>query len=587
MEAPSSRSLASSAAATDITNASESFGAPAASSMTCSTASNDVAPTCLGAAGGAAPSSISAFTKAFPLSGDSTLCVGSSAMKTATGMLNVTSFDSSGTTSAGEVPSLYSEHAATVAPPFFAARASCIGTPETVANPPHPSALPHPLEATTMVDSRVETQRAGETGVAVEAQPTEPLSSPLPIGGCFGESSSRSSGAQQSRTLRSSTSEPLSLTQTTRHVSPHDSALSGVEQGSGEKGSARWAGEVESLPAAVAARPTVGNSCLAGQGVAGRMAVVTQCASTDSCAAACTAPASSISSADASAATDAATPLSPELEVLATAPALLVGRVPVRIHWCCATHWRAVQRTERGAQWAVDGAHADVYCVPAHLHGKRERRSLSNSGVETKSESERHGRAVLRTGENTRRLSEAAGEAKQQHFEARALPASMAVPDSTLCAASRDAAEREKDGLLRTRSVLPQANCRTCAEIPTCEFCGREVETYDCDESDDKATEASTSTTEAGRVCCTLPQWSPGRRGSAPAKASAQSSSQLVEIRSNRASISTPQILSSSSDSEATTVSSEMVDVAPSTDTMPMSNSAREEALMAAVALLQ
>ncbi|KAG5484486.1 hypothetical protein LSCM1_07856 [Leishmania martiniquensis] len=585
MEATPPRSLASSVTAGNITTALESFGTSSASATAHITASNDVAPSCLEVTGGVAPSDApSPLTTALLLSGDSTPCVGSLTTKTAASMLNVASFDSSGTASASEVPSHHSEHAATTAPPP-AARARGTGMPEMAANTTHPPALPHPRGPAPIHESRVEMQCADEASLPAEVQLTGSLSS-LPRGGCFSASSSFHGSDRHSRTVRSGMSEPLQLAQTTRYLSPLDSAVRGGDQGGRGGGSAEGTPALASMVAAGSARPTLDDSGLPGQGRAARAASATQCPSTDWRPAACTASASSISSAVALGSTDAATPLSPELEVLATAPAHLVGRVPVRIHWCCATHWRAVRRTERGAQWAVDGAHADVYCVPAHLHAKRERRSLSASCVETRSEAERHGRAVSRTGENTRWLSEAAGEVNQQGSEVRTCSAPVAVPDAKSCAASDDAAGHEKDGCLQACSVSPPVDSRACAEMPTCEFCGREVEAYDCEESDE-VMGASASTSEAGRVCGALPQWSHGRRGSATANATPRSSSQPVESRSNWASVSIPQTLSSSSESAATTANSEVVDVASPIDRVPWPNSAREEALMAAVALLQ
>ncbi|CBZ32449.1 hypothetical protein, unknown function [Leishmania donovani] len=589
MEEPSSPNVDSKTVG-DARTPFASLSASSAFSTAYSTVSGDVAHPCVDIASGAAPSDeVSPFTNALLMSGDSTPFAGSFTTKTAASFLHVTSFNSSATVVTGELPSLQSEHVATTAASCFATRprgteALAAAAAASATNPP---SLLRPLGSAPIEGSGGQTQRAGEADAPVQDGTAAPPSSPPIARGSVSASFSGDSSSRRSHTLRSGLSDDLQLTQTACYLSPLGSAGSREVQRSGDDIDARWAAEKESMLSAEPARPTAGNDGFAAEGSEGAMDAATQCASTDVRAAAYTVPASNISTTVAATATDAAPPLCPEFEVLATVPAPLVGRVPMRIHWCCAAHWRAVQRTERGAQWAVDGAPADVYCVPTHLNAKRGRRSLSASCVEAKPELERDGKGFSGAGENTAWLRDAADEGKPQHWEVRTLSSAVDAPGPTLCDDSNHAAEHEEHGSLKTRSGLPQVHSHSCTDMLTCEFCGHAVETYHSEDCDGEASEASTSTTETGRACSAPPGRFQDCHGCASAEARSLSSSKLVACRSNQPSIFTPQLLLSSSESAETTVDLDMSGAISSVDVPSRSDSAREEALMAAVALLQ
>ncbi|CAG9570455.1 hypothetical protein LMJF_12_0480 [Leishmania major strain Friedlin] len=567
-----------------------SLGASSAFFTTYSTVSGDVAHPCANIASGAAPSDeVSPLTSALFMSVDSTPLASSCATKTAASLVNVRSFNSSATVVSVELPNLQSEHAAMTATSCFATRSRDTEAPAAAAaaSATNPPPLRHPLGSAPIEGGGGQTQLAGEADTPVQDRTAAPSSSPLMAKASVSASFSGDSSKRCSHTVQSGLSDDLQLTQTTCYLPLLGSAGSREVQRSGDDIDARWVAERESVPAAEPARTTVGNDSFPAEGSEGAMVATTQSASTDVRAAACTVPASNISNTVAATATDVAAPLCPKFEVLATVPAPLVGRVPIRIHWCCAAHWRAVQRTERGAQWAVDGAPADVYCVPAHRNAKRERRSLSASCVEAKSESERGGRSFSGTGENTAWLRDAAGEVKPQHWEVRALSSAVGAPGSTLYDDSNYDAEHEKHGSLKTRSGLPHVHSHSCTDMLTCEFCGHAVERYHSEDCDDEASEASTSMTQTGRACSAPPGRFQDCHGCASAEARSLSSSKIVAFRSNQPSILTPQLLLSSSESAETTVDLDMSGAISSVDVPSWSDSAREEALMAAVALLQ
>ncbi|TPP43115.1 hypothetical protein CGC21_9840 [Leishmania donovani] len=505
MEEPSSPNVDSKTVG-DARTPFASLSASSAFSTAYSTVSGDVAHPCVDIASGAAPSDeVSPFTNALLMSGDSTPFAGSFTTKTAASFLHVTSFNSSATVVTGELPSLQSEHG-----------------------------------------SGGQTQRAGEADAPVQDGTAAPPSSPPIARGSVSASFSGDSSSRRSHTLRSGLSDDLQLTQTACYLSPLGSAGSREVQRSGDDIDARWAAEKESMLSAEPARPTAGNDGFAAEGSEGAMDAATQCASTDVRAAAYTVPASNISTTVAATATDAAPPLCPEFEVLATVPAPLVGRVPMRIHWCCAAHWRAA-----------------------------------------KPELERDGKGFSGAGENTAWLRDAADEGKPQHWEVRTLSSAVDAPGPTLCDDSNHAAEHEEHGSLKTRSGLPQVHSHSCTDMLTCEFCGHAVETYHSEDCDGEASEASTSTTETGRACSAPPGRFQDCHGCASAEARSLSSSKLVACRSNQPSIFTPQLLLSSSESAETTVDLDMSGAISSVDVPSRSDSAREEALMAAVALLQ
>nr|CCM13759.1 hypothetical protein, unknown function [Leishmania guyanensis] len=588
VETNSSLSIANNVAVDGPRAAAASLSTSSAFSAMCSSASCDVVRVCVDAAGDAAPSDdASPFTNALLLSGDSTPCAGSSMTKTVASLPNVASLNSSSVIGPGEMLNLHAEHANMATTTFFSPKrkgTERIMTPADKAT--HPLSLLEPLRVTQIDGSGNQVQHAGGADVLAQDQPDAPLSSPLLEKGGFRTSSGRNSGDRQSHHLQSDTSGHMQLTQMTCYQSPFGSAVSLGEQQSGNGVGAQWTVALESRPAAGSAQPTVANRNLAAEVSAGRMVTATQSPPADARAVASIASASDSSGIVAAAATDVAASTSHEFQVLATVPALLVGQVPVRIHWCCAAHWRAVQRTERGAQWPVDGAHADVYCVPAHLHAKQERRSLSASCAETTSEVGRRGGVVLRAGEGTRWLSESEDAVASKHLEVQTFPPSISLPTSALCVASHDSTEREKQGSLQTRSSLPHVHSQNCADMPTCEFCGRVVDTYDCESDGSEAAETRMSTVGMGRLCCTPSHSLQDCRSSASARALAQSSFKSVGCRPDQPSIYSPRMLSSS-ESAATSVDSEMSSAISPFDVQLLSDSARDEALMAAVALLQ
>ncbi|CBZ24640.1 hypothetical protein, unknown function [Leishmania mexicana MHOM/GT/2001/U1103] len=587
MEAPSSPSV-DNKAVRDASTPVASLGASSGFSVTCSMPSGGVAHTCVKIATGAAPSDeVSAFTNALLLSGNSTPLAGTLTTKTETSFMNVASFNNSATVVTGELPSLQNEHAAMAVASCFDTRPRVTEALAAAASATNRPSLLRPLGSAPIEDSGGQMQRAGEADAPVQGQTAAPPSSPLMETGSFSASFSGDGSSRRFHTLPSGLSEDLRLTQTACYLAPLGSAGRREVQRSGNDIDVRWVAEEESLAAAEPARQAAGNDGFAAEGSAGATVAATQRASTDVRAATCTAPASNISTTVTAIGIDAAAPLCPEFEVLATVPAPLVERVPMRIHWCCAAHWRAVQRTERGAQWAVDGAPADVYCVPAHRHAKRERRSLSTSCVETMLELERDGSGFSGTGENTWWLRDAAGAVKPQHWEVQSLLPAADAPASTLYDDSNHAAVDEKHGSLKTHSGLLHVHSHSCTDTLTCEFCGHAVETYYSENCDGEATEASTPTTETGRVYSAPLGRFQGCHGCASAGAWSLSSSKLLACRSNHPSIFMPQVLLSSSESAETTVDLDMSSAISSVDVPSWSDSAREEALMAAVALLQ
>ncbi|GET86784.1 hypothetical protein, unknown function [Leishmania tarentolae] len=586
MEAPSSSSVDNKAAGGAGTPAT-SLSASSAFSAMRNTVSGDVAHPCAEITSGAAPSDeVTPFTNALLLSGDSTSVAGSSTPKTAASFHNVTRFNSSATVAAVELPRVQSEHAATPATSFFPTSVRGTGALETAASATNPPSVLHLLGGVPIEGSGEEVHRAGELDTRVRGQIAAPASSPLMERGIGSAPFSRDIRDRSTHTLRSDVSDDTQLMKTTCYLSPLDSAGGREVQQSGDAIDALWTTE-ESRQPTEPALPTVDNVSCAAPGSAGAMASATQLAPTDESVTAYTVPARNNCTTAVATATDAATPRCSKFEVLATVPVPLVGRVPMRIHWCCAAHWRAVQRTERGAQWAADGAPADVYCVPAHLHATREQRSFSASCVETKSAGERHGRGVPGTVGNTSWLCDVSGEARPQHCEARTLSSAVDAPVSTLCNDSHLVAERETHGSYKTRSSLPHVHSHSCTDMLMCEFCGHTVETYHCEDCDRETTEGSTLATETGHEYQSARRRFQGGRSCASAGALSLSSCKLVACRSRRPSISTPKVQLSSSESAGTMLDLDMSGAISSADEPSLSDSSLEEALMAAVALLQ
>jgi hypothetical protein len=128
-------------------------------------------------------------------------------------------------------------------------------------------------------------------------------------------------------------------------------------------------------------------------------------------------------------------PCSPSTSTLSFQQQQKILSAPLRLHWCCAAHWRAVRRMERGVQAPVGmlaDAAVDVYCIPAHV--KRQRRDVHLAA---------DGKAVVAS------------------FPILTLPSSIAV------------------------AALPQL-----ASLPCCEYCGATLDAVDEEEQDEDAPRA-------------------------------------------------------------------------------------------------
>ncbi|KPI86982.1 hypothetical protein ABL78_3935 [Leptomonas seymouri] len=134
---------------------------------------------------------------------------------------------------------------------------------------------------------------------------------------------------------------------------------------------------------------------------------------------------------------------------VAAVPSLQLARTPLRIHWCCAAHWRAVRRMERGVQAPVavpsavhggSGAAQDVYCVLARERRLSKDQKIDKNEDDTLLPAMRLGDASVHPWRGKAVASAA--------LAVRTLPSPMPLPASTLC----------------------------CAEALRCEFCTREVE---------------------------------------------------------------------------------------------------------------
>ncbi|KPA75768.1 hypothetical protein ABB37_08303 [Leptomonas pyrrhocoris] len=213
------------------------------------------------------------------------------------------------------------------------------------------------------------------------------------------------------------------------------------------------------------------------------------------------------------------------------------ARAPLRVHWCCAAHWRAVHRMERGVQAPaavpatdsdddVSSAAQDVYCVPAHV-----KRPLKDHGAD------------VRVSETLLHLwpEEDEAEGHRVTLAVRTLPSFIAVSTSAL---------------QRT-------------ELPRCEFCGREA--VPCATADDEKRGEEEKNGQAGlrgsagapvpMRCGTgavPPSSSPRvtkgpsllRSGSTPCQRPLHPSNATPTANfSNRTSVSTPMPLSSSTSS--------------------------------------
>lgn len=155
------------------------------------------------------------------------------------------------------------------------------------------------------------------------------------------------------------------------------------------------------------------------------------------------------------------------------------ARVPLRLHWCCVAHWRAVRRMERGVQApaavpAVDEVNAeadatscaarDVYCVPAQV--KRERTDGPGSAVAIPLSAVRVSDTSvhLTPEENTTTL-----------LSVRTLPSFIAVSAASL------------PGTPATAAVDVAHADAEKEETLHCEFCGHAIEAYaDADVEDER-----------------------------------------------------------------------------------------------------
>lgn len=315
-----------------------------------------------------------------------------------------------------------------------------------------------------------------------------------------------------------------------------------------------------------------------------------------------------------------------------------ITHVPLRIHWCCASHWRAVQRTERGAQWALDGQQSDVYCVPAR-HANAAAVVAAADALDCRSplggpsSASRYECATpTATGTSPTTPPRSAEQLPPTHLhdiEVRTLPSFLALTASTMYAATAAVAAAThnsgaSDAFLHpvgasTPAPRPGLSCISSmsgAEAPTCEFCGRAVETWPCDVDDDNdfskdsatctittATSSSLSGAYTGASVAMAPRphslhsarlGSGAAAGAAAVLPSAMREALASAHKSPYESVSTTRTLLSSSESGATMALSEaagagvavVIDLVPASEPWTLADAARQEALLAAATQL-